>query len=91
MPVLASPPLRLTEDQMNALLAASKPLPADVRSAFLEHAAQEIAALPEVGDGALHRVVMRVQRLYFDPPHLSHEQAPRSSSRRKNGVRASEG
>jgi hypothetical protein len=68
MPVLTSPPLKLTEDQMLTLLAASKPLPADVRAAFLEHCAQEIAQLPEVGDGALHRMVMRVQRLYFDPP-----------------------
>jgi hypothetical protein len=70
VPVLTSPPLRLTEDQMNALLAASKPLPADARAAFFEHAAQEISALPEVGDGALHRIIMRVQRIYFDPPDL---------------------
>jgi hypothetical protein len=68
MPVLTSPPLKLSEDQMMTLLAASKPLPADVRAAFLEHCAQEIAQLPEVGDGALHRVVTRVQKLYFDPP-----------------------
>jgi hypothetical protein len=68
VPVLTSPPLKLSEAQMMTLLAASKPLPADVRAAFLEHCAQEIAALPEVGDGALHRLVMRVQRIYFDPP-----------------------
>jgi len=55
---------------MLALLAASHPLPADSRLAFLEHCARELAALPELGDGSLYRVVMRVQRLYFDPPHL---------------------
>jgi hypothetical protein len=71
VPVLISPPLKLSEAQMMTLLAASNPLPTDVRAAFLEHCAQEIARLPEVGDGALHRVVTRVQRIYFDPPELS--------------------
>jgi hypothetical protein len=41
-----------------------------------------------VGDGALHRIIMAVQRQYFDPPDLAHEHAPRWSSRRRNGVRA---
>jgi hypothetical protein len=30
----------------------------------------ELAALLEIGDGALHRVVMAAQRVYFDPPQL---------------------
>lgn len=80
MPVLTSPPLKLSEDQMMTLLAASNPLPADVRAAFLEHCAQEIAALPEVGDGVLHRVVARVQKLYFDPP-LAHAPGLKSKYR----------
>jgi len=62
------PPIRLSDEQMSALLAASHPLPPDSRSAFLEHCARELARLPMVGDGALHRVVMQVQREYFDPP-----------------------
>jgi hypothetical protein len=53
-----------------------------VRAAFLEHCAQEIAQLPEVGDGALHRVVMRVQRIYFDPP-LRAGSAPQFFNSRK--------
>jgi hypothetical protein len=68
--ILMSQPVALSEQQMLALLAASHPLPADSRSAFLEHCARELAALPELGEGVLHRVIMRVQRLYFDPPHL---------------------
>jgi hypothetical protein len=35
--------------------------------AFLEHCAREIANLPELGDGVLHRMIVRVQRMYFDP------------------------
>jgi len=64
------PPICLSDEQMSALLAASHPLPPDSRSAFLEHCARELARLPIVGDGALHRVVMQVQRQYFDPPDL---------------------
>jgi hypothetical protein len=37
----------------------------------LEACARELAQLPEVGDGAVHRTIMRVQRLYFDLPDLN--------------------
>jgi hypothetical protein len=43
-------------------------LPPASRSAFLEHCARELALLPAVGDGAVHRVVRELQRLYFEPP-----------------------
>jgi hypothetical protein len=75
------PPLCLTDEQMSALLAASHPLPPDSRSAFLEHCARELAQLPMVGDGALHRVVMAVQRLYFDPPDFAHAAGAQSKYR----------
>jgi hypothetical protein len=65
------PPIKMTDEQMSALLAASHPLPPDSRSAFLEHCARELARLPIVGDGVLHRVIMQVQREHFDPPDLS--------------------
>ena len=55
---------------MLALPAASHPLPPDARPAFLEACAKEIAALPELGDGALHRTIVRVQKMYFDPPDI---------------------
>ena len=55
---------------MCALLAASHPLPPAARPAFLEACAKEIADLPELGDGVLHRMIMRVQRMYFDPPDV---------------------
>jgi hypothetical protein len=46
------------------------PLPADRRSAFLIDIATELSGLPEIGDGALHRVIMITQRRYFAPPIL---------------------
>jgi hypothetical protein len=30
--------------------------------------ARELAGLPEIGDGIVHRVVMVVQQKFFDPP-----------------------
>ena len=62
-----SPPIALSEAQMCALLAASYPLPPTARTPFLEHCAREIANLPELGDGVLHRTIVRVQKMYFDP------------------------
>jgi hypothetical protein len=53
---------------MSALLAASYPLPPDSRPAFLEHCARELSKLPLLGDGALHRTIMSVQKIYFSPP-----------------------
>jgi hypothetical protein len=63
--------INLSDAQMSALLVASYPLPPQSRSAFLEACARELAQLPEVGDGAVHRTIMRVQRLYFDLPDLN--------------------
>jgi len=57
---------------MSAIFAASHPLPPDRRSDFLVDVARELAALREVGDGAVHRVIVETQRRYFDPPDLGH-------------------
>ena len=63
---------------MLALLAATYPLPPTARPAFLEACAREISNLPELGDGALHRMIVRVQRMFFDPP-VSSGRMPRVS------------
>ena len=36
--------------------------------AFLQTIATELAALPVVGDGAVHRAVAEVQKRFFSPP-----------------------
>jgi hypothetical protein len=33
-------------------------------------ATRELAALPEVGDGVLHRTIALIQRQYWDPPQF---------------------
>jgi hypothetical protein len=75
-------PIRLTDDQMSAILAASFPLRPNQRSRFLEACAQELARLPEIGDGAVHRVVSEVQRRFFDPPEFATDNGASKYSRR---------
>jgi hypothetical protein len=73
------PPIALSESQMLAVLAAAHVLPAQSRAAFLEACARELAALPELGDGALHRAIVKVQRKFFDPPEMASNRRPRWS------------
>ena len=54
---------------MAAALAASMPLPINRRAAFLAEVASALSQLPEIGDVALHRVIMEVQKRHFDPPN----------------------
>jgi hypothetical protein len=77
-------PLALTDAQLNAIIAASTPLPPDLRPAFLETCAREISGLPMVGDGSLHRLIMIVQRRYFKPP-LETEEHDHGARRRGLG------
>ena len=65
-------PVALSDQQMDAVFAAAHPLPADRRSDFLADVVRELARLPMLGDGSLHRVVMTVQRRHFDPPDFTH-------------------
>jgi hypothetical protein len=65
-----SSPIHLTDAQMSALLAASYPLHANQRNQFLETCARELARLGDIGDGDVHRVVMAVQKRFFDPPPI---------------------
>ena len=68
----SSSPFALTDVKMFAILAAAHPLPPDRRSDFLVDVARELAALPIVGDGALHRVVMATQRKFILPFEQEH-------------------
>jgi len=38
----------------------------------LEPVAPELAALSEIGDGAVDRVIAQLQRQHFDPPQFAH-------------------
>jgi hypothetical protein len=45
------------------VLAISKCVPCAAASV-------DVAGLPELGDGVLHRTIVRVQRMYFAPPDV---------------------
>jgi hypothetical protein len=79
MPITS--PIHLSDAQIFAVLAASHPLHANQRSKFLEACARELAQLSEIGDGAVHRVVMAVQKRYFDPPAFSSDNGANRSRR----------
>ena len=76
-----TPPLALTDSQMDAILAASHPIAPDRRSDFLAAVARELAALPMIGDGNLHRLIMSVQKKYFHPPLETEEHGRRGVSK----------
>ena len=69
-----SMPISLSENELSAIMAAARPLQIHQRDAFLRDIATELAALPVIGDGALHRIITMVQRRHYDAPDLRSEQ-----------------
>jgi hypothetical protein len=65
------PPLRLTDSQITAILAAARPLAVRDRDAFLLDLAAALQGIVDPGDGDVARAIRAVQRRFFDPPHLS--------------------
>jgi hypothetical protein len=65
------PPIRLSDLELDAVLAAARPLPVRLRDSFLQEVAARFGALPMLGAGAVSRICREVQAAYFDPPDLS--------------------
>lgn len=65
------PPLKLSDDELSAVLAAARPLPVECRDAFLQQVASALQGCGEIGPGVVYRVAAQVQREFFDPPDLS--------------------
>jgi hypothetical protein len=64
------PPIHLSDDELTAVMNACRPLQPRDRDQFLKDIAAELASLPMLGDGAVHRAIVKVQRRHFDPPDL---------------------
>jgi hypothetical protein len=64
-------PIKLSDDELSAVLAAARPLPVDLRDPFLHAVAHELSGRAEVGPGVVHRVCRELQRQFFSPPNLS--------------------
>jgi hypothetical protein len=66
------PPIRLTDDELSAVMAAARPLDVAQRDGFLLEVAASLQACDVVGPGTVHRICAETQRRFFDPPNLEH-------------------
>jgi hypothetical protein len=68
------PPLKLSDQELDAIFAAARPLAQDRRDGFLQEVATALANEPgPIGPGTVHRVVAQAQRNHFDPPSNDRE------------------
>jgi hypothetical protein len=65
-------PLRLSDDELNAVFAAAKPLDPDLRDPFLRAVAAALQGQTVIGPGLVARVCAELQRQFFRPPILDH-------------------
>jgi hypothetical protein len=73
-----SRPIALSDDELQAVMDAAKPLAPRERDRFLKAVALAITALPEgIGPGSIHRAIASVWREYYDAPDLRSDE-PRS-------------
>jgi hypothetical protein len=63
-------PLRLSDDQLDAVMRAAERLAVGDRDAFLRDVAEALRD-QELGDGTVYRVITQVQRHYYDPPIMT--------------------
>ena len=70
------PPLKLSDDEMSAVLAAARPLDVRMRAPFLRAVANALQGSEVIGPGIVARTCADLQRQFFDPPEVS-----RTSSR----------
>jgi hypothetical protein len=63
-------PIALTDTELQMIFDAARPLALSERDKFLRQIAQAIVALPERGEGAIHRAIRATFRQYFDAPDL---------------------
>jgi hypothetical protein len=64
-------PIRLSDSELDAVMAAARPLDVGDRDAFLQSVAAALANCTEIGPGAVYRIVAETQHRFFDPPDLS--------------------
>jgi hypothetical protein len=68
-------PIKLSDDELSAVMSAAQPLPVACRDAFLQSVANALKGCAELGPGVVHRICAEQQRAFFDPPDLSHNSA----------------
>jgi hypothetical protein len=77
----AMPPLKLSDEELTAVMQAAQPIAVDRRDAFLRQVAAALQSCGEVGPGIVHRVLVETQRVFFDPPDFARSGGPSKHSR----------
>jgi hypothetical protein len=62
-------PIRLTDSQLDVVIAAAEMLRVVDRDPFFREVAERLRG-HEIGDGLLHRVIAKAQRHYLEPPQF---------------------
>jgi len=65
------PPLKLSDAELNAVLAAARPLAVEMRDPFLRAVANALQSSEVIGPGIVARTCAELQRQFFDPPDLT--------------------
>src|SRR5215470_17051573 len=68
------PPLRLSDDELDAVMLAARPLRPHDRDSFLQEVATALAGCSEIGPGTVAKACRAAQRKFFDPPALARRQ-----------------
>jgi hypothetical protein len=64
------PPIRLSDDELDAVFRAARPLRHADRDDFLKAVAEQLSTCPEIGPGTVAKACRQAQKLFFDPPQL---------------------
>jgi hypothetical protein len=83
---MPSRPLRLTDQELDAVFAAARPLEPGLRDPFLQAVANALNGAGEIGPGTVARVCREMQRQFFNPPDFENRAVSRWS-RKDGGIR----
>ena len=64
-------PIRLSDDELSAVMAAARPLDVEMRDPFLRAVANALEGSKVIGPGVVARTCAELQRQFFDPPDLT--------------------
>jgi hypothetical protein len=65
------PPIRLSDDELDAIFAAARPLDPDLRDPFLRAVANALQGSKVIGPGVVARTCAALQPQFFEPPDFS--------------------
>ena len=68
-----SSPLKLNDDELDAVFLAARPLQPQDRDPFLQRIAELLRDCGEVGPGDVNRAIRAAQKEFFDPPNLERQ------------------